>query len=309
VRARRSCLSVPATQPRFLEKADQVPADELIFDLEDSVAPAAKQRARGMVVEALMTREYAGKVLAVRVNACDTSWCFDDVRELLEGAGSRIDCVLVPKVEAVEHVHFLNQLLNQLEMKLGLSRRIGLELQIETARGLEQCERIAGASDRIETLIFGPGDFAASMRMPGLTVGELHDAYPGDFWHYFMARILVAARAHGLEAIDGPYAQVRDAEGLRRSAERAAMLGYDGKWALTPMQVDVLNEVFSPGQEDFDHASAIIKAYARATGVKETGAVMLGQEMIDEASRKMAAVTAERGRAAGMTARPWPPDS
>jgi citrate lyase subunit beta/citryl-CoA lyase len=309
VRARRSCLSVPATQPRFIEKADQVPADEVVFDLEDSVAPALKERARGMVVEALTTREYAGKVRAVRVNACDTSWCFDDVRELLEGAGSRLDCVLVPKIEGVDHVHFLDQLLSQLEMKLGLPVRIGLELQIETARGLEQCERIAAASDRIETLIFGPGDFAASMRMPGLTVGELHDDYPGDFWHYFMARILVAARAHGLQAIDGPYARVRDTESLRRFAERSAMLGYDGKWALTPVQVDVINEVFTPSQEDFDHASAILEAYARAAGVEQRGAVMLGEEMIDEASRKMAAVTAERGQAAGLTARPWPPAS
>jgi citrate lyase subunit beta/citryl-CoA lyase len=299
---------VPATQPRFLEKADVVPADELIFDLEDSVAPAAKQRARGMLVEALMTREYAGKVRTVRVNPCDSSRCFDDVRELLEGAGGRVDCVLLPKVEGVEHVHFLDQLLNQLEMKLGLQSRVGLELQIETAKGLEQCERIAGASGRIETLIFGPGDFAASMRMPGLTIGELHDAYPGDFWHYFMARILVAARAHGLQAIDGPYAHVRDAEGLRRSAQRAAMLGYDGKWALNPIQVDVINEVFSPSQEEFDHASAILEAHERATVVEETGAVMLGTEMIDEASRKMAAVTAERGRAAGLKPRPWPPE-
>jgi citrate lyase subunit beta / citryl-CoA lyase len=309
VRARRSCLSVPGSQPRFHAKADQVPADQVFLDLEDSVAPGAKVAARDQVVEALRTYRYEGKVRAVRVNACDTQWCFEDIITIVEGAGDRLDCVMVPKVEDVDHVHFVASLLTQLELKLGLERRIGLELQIESARGMENINAIAGASDRTETLIFGPGDFSASLRLPELTVGRLQPEYPGDFWHYFLARVVVAARANGLQPIDGPYVQVRDAEGLRTFAKRSAMLGFDGKWALNPLQVEILNEVFAPRQEDFDKAVAIIEAYRSATDVEQTGAVMLGDEMIDEATRKMAAVLVERGEAFGMKPRAWSPRS
>jgi citrate lyase subunit beta/citryl-CoA lyase len=214
---------------------------------------------------------------------------------------------MIPKVEGIADVHFVDSLLTQLELKLGLKRRIGLELQIESARGMENIEAIAGASPRAETLIFGPADFSASLQMPELTAGRLKPEYPGDYWHYFLARIVVAARAHGLQPIDGPFAQIRDTEGLRTFAERAAMLGYDGKWALHPGQIEILNEVFSPRQDDFDKANAILQAYRQATEIAKTGAVMLGDEMIDEASRKMALVMVERGQALGMTARPWSP--
>ena len=307
MRARRSCLAVPGSNPRFHAKADESAADQLILDLEDSVAPGAKTAARGQVVAALRSHEFAGKVRTVRVNACDSKWCFDDVIAVVEGAGDRLDCLVIPKVEDVDHVHFVAHLLNQLEWKHGLERRIGLELQIESARGMENINAIAGASDRAETLIFGPGDCSADLRLPELTVGRLQPDYPGDFWHYFLARVVVAARANGLQPIDGPYAQVRDEEGLRTFAKRAAMLGFDGKWALNPVQVDVLNEVFSPRQEDFDKAVAILDAYRTAIDVEQTGASMLGEEMIDEATRKMAAVVAERGEAFGMRARPWRP--
>jgi len=309
VRARRSCLAVPGSQPRFHAKADQSPADQVFLDLEDSVAPAAKVAARGQVVDALRTYDFAGKVRVVRVNACDTRWCFEDIIAVVEGAADRLDCLIIPKVEDVDHVHFVDNLLNQLEWKLGLERRIGLELQIESARGMENIDAIAGASGRAETLIFGPGDFSASLRLPELTVGRLQPDYPGDFWHYFLARIVVAARAHGLQAIDGPYTQVRDGDGLRTFAKRSAMLGFDGKWAMNPFQAEILNEVFAPKQEDFDKAVAILEAYRQATDVEQTGAVMLGEEMIDEASRKMAAVMVERGEAFGMKARPWSPAS
>jgi len=273
------------------------------------VAPGAKVEARGQVVDALRTYEFAGKVRTVRVNACDTKWCYEDIVSVVEGAGDRLDCLMIPKVEDVSHVHFVDHLLNQLEWKLGLERRIGLELQIESARGMENINAIAGASTRSETLIFGPGDFSANLRLPELTVGRLQPDYPGDFWHYFLARVAVAARANGLQPIDGPYTQVRDAEGLRTFARRSAMLGFDGKWALNPDQVGVLNEVFSPRQEDFDKAVAILAAYRQATDVEQTGAVMLGEEMIDEASRKMAVVMVERGESFGMKANPWSPPS
>jgi len=309
VRARRSCLSVPGSQPRFHAKADQSLADEVFLDLEDSVAPGAKESARQQVVDALRTYDYAGKVKVVRVNACDTRWCYEDIISVVEGAGDRLDCLMIPKVEDVDHVHFVDNLLNQVEWKLGLGRRIGLELQIESAKGMENINPIAGASARTETLIFGPADFSASLRVPELTVGRLKPEYPGDYWHYFLVRIVLAARAYGLQPIDGPYAQVRDLDGLRTFAERAAMLGFDGKWALNPAQVEVLNEVFAPKQEDFDKAVAILEAYRQATDVEQTGAVMLGEEMIDEASRKMAAVMVERGESFGMKARPWSPAS
>ena len=299
--ARRSCLTVPASRPRFLEKADGSAADVVVLDLEDSVAPSAKEQARDAAVGALRTYAYRGKVRAVRVNALDTRWCLDDVRHVVEGARDRVDLVVLPKVEDVDHVHFADHLLAQLERKLGLERPIGLDLQIETARGLEHAARIAGASPRNRALVFGPGDFAADLRMPGLTIGGLRPDYPGELWHSFQARILVAARAAGLDAIDGPFAQVRDLEGLREAARRAALLGYDGKWALNPAQVDVLNEVFAPSQEDFDRASAIVDAYRHATDAA-TGAIVLGDEMIDEATRKLAMVTVERGRALGMRA-------
>jgi citrate lyase subunit beta/citryl-CoA lyase len=300
-------LAVPGSQPRFHLKADQSAADEIFLDLEDAVAPAAKEGARSLVVEALRTYEFRGKTRVVRVNACDTQWCFADIIEVVEGARDRLDCLMIPKVESAADVHFVDSLLTQLEQKHVSSRRIGLELQIESARGMENIEAIAGASSRAETLIFGPADFAASLQMPELTAGRLNPEYPGDFWHYFLARIVVAARAHGLQPIDGPYAQIRDTEGLRTFARRAAMLGFDGKWALHPGQIEVLNDVFSPRQEDFDKASAVLDAYRQAIEVAKTGAVMLGDEMIDEASRKMALVIVERGRSLGMKAQPWSP--
>src|SRR5205823_10344179 len=173
----------------------------------------------------------------------------DDVTAIVSGAGARIDCLMIPKVERADEVRALDDTLTTIEHSLGLTRAIGLELQIESARGLDRVSEIAAASRRTETLVLGPGDLSASLRTPELTVGRLQPDYPGDFWHYFLARVVVAARANGLQPIDGPFAQVRDTEGLRTFAQRASMLGFDGKWALNPAQVEVLNEVFSPRQE------------------------------------------------------------
>lgn len=303
MKPRRCCLSVPATRPRFHEKADGSAADMIILDLEDSVAPNAKEAGRQGAIQALRAHPYQGKLRAVRVNPIDSPWCLDDVCSVVEEAGSLLESLVLPKVEDLSTVHFFHHLLSQLERKIGLQRRIGLDVQIESAVGLERVSEIAGASDRIEALHLGPGDLAATVRMPGLTIGEAQDGYPGDLWHYARSRILIAARAHGQQAIDGPYARLRDAHGLRVIASRAAALGYDGKWAIHPDQIRVLNEVFSPAQEDFDRASAILDAYHAATEGAATGAVELDGEMIDEATRKMAEVTVERGRAIGMQAR------
>jgi len=300
-RPRRSCLSVPGSSPKMLAKAPSLPADEVFMDLEDSVAPGAKEEARGSVVQALTEVDWTGKTVVVRINGVYTKWCYRDVIEIAENAGEIVDCLMVPKVEYASDVTFVAELLRQIEETTGLERRIGLELQIETATGLTNIDQIAGASDRAETLIFGPADMSASLGLPTVTAGLPMPGYPGDHWHHVLMRILVAARTAGLQAIDGPYLVIRDLDGFREMATRSRALGYDGKWALHPGQIDVLNEVFAPTQEEFDKAEAMLEAYRHATDVELRGAVMFGTEMIDEASRKMAEQLAMRGRAAGMS--------
>jgi citrate lyase subunit beta / citryl-CoA lyase len=300
VRPRRSCLSVPGSSPKMLAKAPGLPADEVFMDLEDSVAPLAKEEARGSIIQALKEGDWSGKTVVVRVNGVYTKWCYRDVIDVVENAGQFLDCVMVPKVEYATDVTFVAELLRQIEETTGLENRIGLEVQIETATGVTNVDAIAAASDRTETLIFGPADMSASLGLPALTAGLPMPNYPGDHWHYVLSRILVAARHAGLQAIDGPYLVIKDLDGFREMALRARALGYDGKWALHPGQIDVLNEVFAPTQEEFDKAEAIVEAYEHATDVELKGAVMFGSEMIDEASRKMAEQLATRGRAAGM---------
>jgi citrate lyase subunit beta/citryl-CoA lyase len=284
----------------MLAKGPSLPADEVFMDLEDSVAPLAKEEARGNVIQALKDGDWTGKTVVVRVNAVDTKWCYRDVIEVVENAGEHLDCIMVPKVEYATDVTFVDDLLRMIEDTTGLEKQIGLEVQIETATGLTNIDEIAEASDRTETLIFGPADMSASLGLPALTAGLPMPNYPGDHWHYVLSRILIAARNAGLQAIDGPYLVIKDLEGFKEMALRARALGYDGKWALHPGQVDVLNDVFSPTQEEFEKAAAILEAYAHATDVELKGAVMFGDEMIDEASRKMAERLAARGRAAGM---------
>ncbi len=299
-RPRRSCLSVPGSSPKMLSKAPGLPADEVFMDLEDSVAPGAKEEARANIVQAVKEGDWTGKSVVVRVNGVYTKWCYRDVIEVVENAGQFIDCLMIPKVEHASDVKFVDELLRQIEETTGLDRRIGLEVQIETATGLKNIHEIAHASDRAETLIFGPADMSASLGLPTVTAGLPMPGYPGDHWHHVLMTILIAARDAGLQAIDGPYLVIRDLDGFREMATRSRALGYDGKWALHPGQIDVLNEVFAPTQEEFDKAEAMLEAYAHATDVQLTGAVMFGTEMIDEASRKMAEQLAMRGRAAGM---------
>jgi citrate lyase subunit beta / citryl-CoA lyase len=212
---------------------------------------------------------------------------------------------MLPKVQTAEQITSLDTLLTQIEKTMGYELgRLGIEAQIENAMGLINVDAIAAASPRVETIIFGPADFMASINMKSLVVGEQPPGYDvGDAYHYILMRILMAARAHEKQAIDGPYLQIRDTDGFARVAGRAAALGFDGKWVLHPGQVDVANEVFSPRQEDYDHAENILDAYdwfASEAGGKK-GSAMLGDEMIDEASRKMALVVAAKGRAAGMS--------
>jgi citrate lyase subunit beta / citryl-CoA lyase len=303
IRPRRSCLSVPGSSPKMLSKAPSLPADEVFMDLEDSVAPLAKEEARDSVVQALKEGDWAGKTVVVRVNGVYTKWCARDVLHVVENAGQFLDCLMIPKVELASDVTFVDNLLRMTEENLTLDKRVGLEVQIETATGLRNIHEIAASSDRIETLIFGPADMSASLGLPTVTAGLPMPGYPGDHWHHVLLTILIAARHSGVQAIDGPYLLIKDLDGFREMAERARALGYDGKWALHPGQIDVLNDVFTPSQEEFDKASAMLEAYRHATEVEGRGAVMFGTEMIDEASRKMAEQLAARGRAAGLTAR------
>ena len=302
LRPRRSCLAVPGSSPRFLEKAQGLPADQVFLDLEDACAPLVKDSARHAIVGALNTGDWGGKIRAVRVNDWTTHWTYRDVITVVEGAGQNLDCLVLPKVQDAGQVRALD-LLTQIERAVGLQAgRIGIEAQIEDARGLINVEEIAASSPRLETIIFGPADFMASINMKALVVGEQPPGYPADAYHYVLMRILIAARAHGLQAIDGPYLQIRNAEGFRAVTRRAAALGFDGKWVLHPDQIAAANEIFSPSQEDYDHAELILDAYQWHTSEAgdARGAAMLGDEMIDEASRKMALVIAGKGRAAGM---------
>jgi citrate lyase subunit beta / citryl-CoA lyase len=302
-RPRRSCLAVPGSNPRFLEKAQGLNVDEVFLDLEDAVSPLAKQEARRLIVDALNTGDWAGKTRAVRVNDWTSEWTYRDVVTVVEGAGANLDCLMLPKVQDAGQVVALDLLLTQIEKSMGLQpARIGIEAQIENALGLVNVDAIAAASPRLETIVFGPADFMASINMKSLVVGEQPPGYPADAYHYILMRILIAARSHDLQAIDGPYLQVRNVDGFREVARRSAALGYDGKWVLHPDQIEAANEIFSPSQEDYDHAELILDAYdwhtSAAGGAR--GAAMLGDEMIDEASRKMALVIAGQGRAAGL---------
>jgi citrate lyase subunit beta / citryl-CoA lyase len=304
LRSRRSNLAVPGSSPKMLDKARGLPADQVFLDIEDAVAPIAKPDARKNIVAALNEGGFEGKVRTVRVNDWTTQWTYADVIEVVEGAGANLDAIMLPKVQTADQVVALDLLLTQLERSCGYEvGRIGIEAQIENALGLVNVDAIAAASPRVETIIFGPADFMASINMKSLVVGEQPEGYDvGDAYHYILMRILMAARAFGKQAIDGPYLQIRDVEGFRRVAGRSAALGFDGKWVLHPGQLDPANEVFSPRQGDYDQAENILDAYDYFTSAAggALGAVMLGDEMIDEASRKMAVVVAAKGRAAGL---------
>jgi citrate lyase subunit beta/citryl-CoA lyase len=294
MRARRSCLSVPGSSTKMLDKARGVGADEIVIDLEDAVAPAAKDEARAAVAAAVGEGDWQAGTVTVRVNATTTEWCEQDILELVGREGSALDCLVVPKVESAADIELVDRLSGQAESAGDGRRRIGVQALIETALGLRRVYEIAESADRLEALIVGFADLAASLGRPGDT------GYPGDSWHWVRETVLVAARAAGLQAIDGPHLRIDDLDGLREEAQRARALGYDGKWALHPTQVDPLNQIFGPTQEEFDRATAILEALERGEQGAGQGAVMHDGEMIDEASRKLAAQVVARGQAAGL---------
>ena len=302
---RRTCLAVPGSSEKMLGKAPGLGADMVFLDLEDSVAPLEKEAARDNVVTAIRELDWGDTVVCVRVNAWDTKWTYRDVVHVVENASERLDEIMLPKVQYASDVVALDLLLTQIEETIGRESHVGIEAQIETARGLINVEEICAASPRMETIVFGPADFAASTEMPVLTGGVQIPEYPGDHFHYTFSKILMAGRANGLQVIDGPFLKIREPDALRDYAMRTRILGYDGKWALHPDQVAIINEVFTPTQEQFDHAFDILEAYEKATTEGDRrGAVMFGDEMIDEASRKVAVKLVARGKRAGRTRSP-----
>jgi citrate lyase subunit beta/citryl-CoA lyase len=295
----RSILSVPASRYAMAEKAPSSGADLFFLDLEDAVAPNEKASARGNVIQAVKELDWQGRPSFYRMNALDTPYFYRDIIEVVEEAGEGLGSILVPKVERPEDLHTLNTLLSSVELSAGLEPgKIKLEAQIETAEGLTNIDAIARATNRLEALHFGPGDFAASVRMPQTSVGtmdEWDETYPGHRFHYAMHRIVIAARAANLRAIDGPVADYGDEEGLRQSCLVARSLGFDGKWCIHPAQVDIVNEVFSPTEKEVEWAQKLVSAYEEANA-KGSGAISVDGQMIDAASIKMAQNTLDLAR-------------
>lgn len=296
----------------MLEKSKGLPVDAVFLDLEDAVAEDVKATARGNVVAALREGGWQAPTVTVRVNGWAGAHTVADLTAVLEGAGAAVDCLVLPKASDPGHVRALDLVLTQLERANGLPvGRIGLEVQVEDASGLLHASALAASSPRVESLVLGPADLMADLGMRSLQPGEQPDGYaPGDAHHHTLMSILVAARAEGVHAVDGPYLQVRDVEGFRRQAHRAAALGYDGKWVLHPDQVEVCNEVFSPSQAAYERAEDVLAALAwfASPAGGGRGAAMLGEEMVDAASAAIARRVTAAGRAAGLThRRPWQP--
>lgn len=309
-RLNRSELSVPAISTRFLERAATSPADVVLLDLEDSVAPDDKPAARGNVIEALNDLDWEGRTVSVRINGLDTPWMYRDVVDVLERAGARLDLVMVPKVGTAADVYAVDMLISQIEQATGLKKRIGLELLVETALGMRNVEEIAAASKRTESLHFGAADYAASTGARTVGVGGSNPNYHtltdpdragrrerhwGDVRHYPLSRVVVAARANGLRPVDGPYGDIPDTEGFRSQALRAAALGCEGKWAIHPSQIEPANELFSPAKEEVARARRILSAMreARRDG---RAAVSLDGRMVDIASIRQARVMVRKAR-------------
>jgi malyl-CoA/(S)-citramalyl-CoA lyase len=304
-RLHRSELAVPGTNERAIEKAPTLGADVVFLDLEDAVAPDDKERARANVVEALGALDWRRCAVSVRINGLDTHWCYRDVVEVVEAHGDVLDTVLVPKVGSPSDVEFVATLLDQIEQRNGWEPgRIGIHILIETAAGMANVEAISHARpDRLEAMVFGVADYAASVQARTTNIGGANPDYSvltdpdpgtgsrnvhwGDQWHFGISRMVAACRARGLRPIDGPFGDLADADGYRSAARRAAALGCEGKWAIHPSQIELANEVFTPATDEVERAERILQAMEE--GAKEgKGAVSLDGRLIDAASIRMA---------------------
>ena len=302
-RLHRSELAVPGSNVRMLEKAAQLGADVVMLDLEDAVAPDDKVRARENVIAALQELDWSRCSVSLRINGLDTHWCYRDVVDVIEQAGRHVDTVLIPKVSCAGDVHLVATLLSQIEAGIGLPH-IGISVLIETAAGMHNIDEIAAAApERMEAMVFGVADYAASLQSHTTSIGGSTQAYSvrtdagaehwGDQWHYPLARIAVACRAHGLRPIDGPYGDFGDPEGYCTAARRAAVLGYEGKWAIHPSQIALANDVFTPDAAAAEKTRRIVAAMAEAAR-EGRGAVSLDGRLIDAASLRMAEVLLQK---------------
>ncbi len=299
MRLRRSELSTPGSNERMMEKAAASSADLVFLDLEDAVAPAEKVSARAKIVTALRTHDWGRKTRSIRINNVETEWAFEDVIHIVEEAGDVLDIIIIPKVKSAEDVRWVDTLLSQIERKHRWERRIGLEVLIEEVEAMINVEEIARSTPRLEALIFGPGDYSASQGVRVDAVGGISRDYPGDVWHYARNKVVIAAKAAGIEAVDGPFADFKDEEGYRRECTRAAVLGFTGKWAIHPSQVPIANEVFSPTERQVERARKMIAAYEEAER-QGLGAVAVDGVMVDAASARLMKNVTAKADAIGM---------
>lgn len=297
-RARRCLLSVPGGNPRMLEKASGLDVDEVFLDLEDAVAPASKADARGMIIDAINGHEWRPRTICVRINDVETHYCHDDIIDIVTGAGARVDTLMLTKAKSAHDVMFVHYLLDQLEAKLGLKRRIGIECLIEEVEGIARVDEIAAASDRLESLTFGMGDYAASQKMRLESVGGSGD-YPPDIWHYPRYRMIVACHTNRLDPVDGPFANFSDSETFQVECQRCLTLGMAGKWAIHPSQVPPAMEIFTPDAEAVARARKHEAAYAEALA-QGIGAITIDGEMVDAASIRIARNIIERADLCGI---------
>ncbi len=305
-RLERSVLLVPGSNPTMIAKAAAADADAVCIDLEDAVAITEKQAARDNVRAAFADLDFGRSLRMVRINGLDTPLAYRDLVEVVEDVGDRVDLVVVPKVDTPADVEFVDRLLTAIEAHRGIERPIGIEALIETAAGGMNVREIAASSARLESLVYGSGDYAASMQMPMDAIGELdeNDAlYPGHRWHHIMHAVVGAARAYGKRAIDGPFGGIRNPEGLERACRIGRAMGFDGKWCIHPAQVPAVNTTFVPSPGELARAQSVVAAYDVA--VREgRGAVSVDGRMVDVASLRMSQAVVERARLAGLLPTP-----
>ena len=299
MRLRRCELSTPGSNEKMIEKALGTAADVVFLDLEDAVAPNQKVEARGKVIQALRSLNWGKKTRAMRMNNIETEYAYQDVIEVVEKAGEYLDLIIIPKVKAARDVFWVDTLLTQIETRLKMKKKIALEVLIEEVQALINVEEIAKSSPRLEAIIFGPGDFSASQGVRMTTIGGSVTTYPGDIWHYARSKIVVAARAAGIDAIDGPYADFRHPDGYREEATRSVTMGFTGKWAIHPSQIEIANEIYSPTKEEVDRARRLEAAYAKAEN-EGLGAITFDGVMIDAASVRIIRNVIEKANLIGM---------
>lgn len=299
VTLRRTQLATPASDEGMMRSASSSDADEVFLDLEDSIGASEKDSARDALITAVQENDWSGQVLSYRINGIDTQWWYYDLIEVVSEVGGYIDDIIIPKVKRASDIYTIENLLVQVEKNAGFETgAIGLEPQIEDGQGMHNVYEIAHASDRLSSVIFGPGDYSVAVGAPGLDIEQFPD-YPGYYWHYALSHINAAAKSAGLPCLDGPYADIEDEEGFRESCSYANLLGCDGKWAIHPSQIEIANEVFAPNPDVAEGAQRIVEAYAKAQE-EGRGSVSVDGQMIDKATKEMAQEIVDRATAAGI---------